>query len=171
MPTRPRASFRFGLSIALPLAAILVLAVPTVLAADRNVRIEDFSFSPATITIDVGDRVRWTNRDNVEHTATARNGSFDTGLLANGESRTVRFTTAGRYRYICTPHPSMTGTIVVQAGGGAQPPNTATVEVGAASDEAGGGPDPVVVVIGALAFLVIERRLRRRLDTGFVRSA
>ena len=171
MPTRPRASLRFGLTTAVPLAAILVFAVPAVLAADRGVRIEDFAFGPATITIDIGDRVRWTNRDNVEHTATARNGSFDTGLLANGESHTIRFTAAGRYRYVCTPHPSMTGTVVVQAGGGARPPNTSTIGNATETEAAGGGLDPAAVMIGGLAFLFVERRLRRRLETGPARHA
>lgn len=163
MPTRPRASFRLGLLGALPVAAILALAAPTVLAADRSVRIEDFAFSPRTITINVGDRVRWTNRDPVEHTATARNGSFDTGLLADGESYTIRFNAAGRYRYICTPHPTMTGTVVVRAAGGVRPPDTSLAS--ADPGPADGGVDPTLLIAGGLGALVIERRLRRRFET------
>ena len=63
-------------------ALALGLAVPTVLAATRGVDIRDFAFSPRTVEIRVGDTVTWTNRDTVAHTATAQNGSFDTGLLA-----------------------------------------------------------------------------------------
>ena len=167
MPIRPRASFRLGLLGAVPVAAVLALAAPTVLAADRSVRIEDFAFSPRTITINVGDRVRWTNRDPVEHTATARNGSFDTGLLADGESYTIRFDAAGSYRYICTPHPTMTGTVIVRAGSGVRPPDTsiASTEPGEAAD---GGIDPGLLLAGGLGALVIERRLRRRLETAAV---
>lgn len=170
MPTRRRASLRLGLLGALPVAAILALAVPTVLAADRSVRMEDFAFGPRTITIDVGDRVRWTNRDAVEHTATARNGAFDTGLLADGESYTIRFNAAGRYRYLCTPHPTMTGTVVVRAGNGVRPPDTSINSV-EPSEVAGGGIDPGLLVAGALGALVIERRLRRRLETAAVRRS
>ena len=111
------------------------LAVPTVLAATRGVAIQDFAFSPRTVEIRVGDTVRWTNRDSVAHSATAQNGSFDTGLLADGESGSVRFTAAGTYRYICTPHPDMTGTVVVRsAGTGIVPPNTATDRRGRSRD-------------------------------------
>lgn len=168
MPTRRRASFRLGLLGAVTVAAILALAAPTVLAADRSVRIADFAFGPTTITIGVGDRVRWTNRDSVQHTATARNGSWDSGLLSPGESATVRFNVAGRYRYVCTPHPSMTGTVVVQAGGGARPPDTSTVE---AQGPRGGGVEPSLVALGGLAILIVHRRLRRRLETATHRRA
>ncbi len=163
MPTRTRAR----LALAVAVAAILVVAVPTVLAATRGVSIRDFSFGPKTVEIRVGDRVTWTNRDAVEHTATARNGSFDTGLLGQGESRSVRFTIGGTYRYICTPHPSMTGTIVVRAASGVQPPNTDTavvVELG--SKVPGGAPMGALAILGLLASLVALRVVRRRHETG-----
>ncbi len=73
----------------------------------------DFAFSPQTVQIRVGDRVTWTNRDGVEHNAT--NGSFDTGLLAEGESASIRFTAPGTYAFFCQPHPSMTGTVIVRS--------------------------------------------------------
>ena len=101
------------------LVASLTLGVGVVLAADRSVTIADFAFSPGTVTITAGDRVTWTNEDAVEHTATG--DGWDTGLLAQGESGSIRFDRAGTYAYICTPHPSMTGTVVVEArssGGG-----------------------------------------------------
>ena len=162
MPTRTRAR----LALAFAIAAILVVAVPTVLAASRGVSIRDFAFGPKTVEIRVGDRVTWTNRDSVEHTATARNGSFDTGLLGQGESHSVRFMAAGTYRYICTPHPNMTGTVVVRAAtGGLEPPNTDT----AAVVELGG--DDSAPSLGALALfglfvsLAVVRIVRRRHET------
>ena len=163
MPTRPRAPLRLGLAAAL-VALVFGLAVPTVLAATRGVAIPDFAFSPRTIEIRVGDTVRWTNRDSVAHSATAQNGSFDTGLLSDGESGSVRFTAAGTYRYICTPHPDMTGTVVVRsAGSGIVPPNTATIS----ADDAPPAPADdltlgLLAAIGGAAFLLAQRIPRRR---------
>ena len=163
MPTRPRAR----LSLAVAFVALLAVAVPTVLAASRGVSIRDFAFAPRTVEIRVGDRVTWTNRDAVEHTATARNGSFDTGLLGEGESRSVRFNVAGTYRYICTPHPNMTGTVVVRAASsGLQPPNTdtaAVVELGGDSSE--GAPIGTLALIGLTVGFLTLRRFRRRHET------
>ena len=104
-----------SLVAALVAVAAALLAASVAVAATRPVAIVDFVFSPKTMTINAGDRVRWTNSDTVAHTATASNGSFDTGLIDPGGSASVRFTQAGTYRYICTPHTSMTGTIRVRA--------------------------------------------------------
>lgn len=83
------------------------------LAGETAVEIKDFAFSPATLNVKVGDTVTWTNQDSVGHSATADDGSFDTGILAQGESNTVTFTEAGTFSYHCTPHPNMTATVVV----------------------------------------------------------
>ena len=110
---RLRARFLGGI-----VGALLVLGavgVGTALAADHAVAISGSAFSPATVTVVVGDTVTWTNRDQISHTATADGGAFDTGALGNGESGTVTFATAGSFPYHCTIHPTMTGTIVVEA--------------------------------------------------------
>lgn len=162
MPTRLPARLRLGLAAAAVLC--LVVGVPTVLAADRAVAIRDFAFSPRSVTIRVGDSMTWTNRDSVAHSATARNGSFDTGLLDEGASRSVRFTVAGTYRYLCTPHPDMTGTVVVRAAAtGVQPPNTDTappVGVGTNTPDLGG--IGAAAAIGGVAFWFARRSIRRR---------
>ena len=163
MPTRRHAPLHLGLGAA-TLVLAFGLAVPTVLAATRGVDIRDFAFSRRTVEVRVGDTVRWTNRDSVAHTATARNGSFDTGLLSEGESASVRFTSAGTYRYVCTPHPDMTGTVVVRAAGTVVPPNTATATIANSSQPGGGHPDALFVLaaaIGGLVFLLPERLVRR----------
>jgi LPXTG-motif cell wall-anchored protein len=83
------------------------------------VLIKDFSFGPATLTVSVGESVTWRNNGPSGHSATARDGSFDTGVLAKGRSASHTFTKAGTFAYICTPHPFMHGTIrVVAASGG-----------------------------------------------------
>ncbi len=84
-------------------------------AGDPSDTISDFKFTPASITIHVGDTITWTNAGPTEHTATASNGSFDTGLLKKGQSASHTFTTAGTIAYICTIHPFMHGTVVVLA--------------------------------------------------------
>ena len=84
-------------------------------SATASVIIRDFEFAPATVTVNEGDTVTWTNEGPTPHTATADDGSFDTGTLREGESGSATFTSAGTISYICTPHPNMTGTVVVQA--------------------------------------------------------
>src|SRR5262245_54769364 len=84
------------------------------LAAEESVSIEGFAFDPAGLTVDVGDTVTWTNGDDIAHTATADGGSFDTGTLANGESGSATFNTAGTFPYHCSIHAQMTGTITVE---------------------------------------------------------
>lgn len=164
MPTRRTASLRVVLATAL-VALAFSLAVPAVFAATRGVSIRDFAFSPRTVEVRAGDTVTWTNRDSVAHTATARNGSFDTGLLGEGESGSVRFTAAGTYRYLCTPHPEMTGTVVVRAAGTLVPPNTATEDIADSSDAGAGSADALLALlagIGGLVLLLPQRLLRRR---------
>jgi plastocyanin len=146
------------------LAAVLLVGGGVAVAATRTVTISDFAFSPRTLTINVGDTVRWRNSDPVAHTATATGGAFDTGNIDQGESRTVRFTVAGTYRYICTPHPTMTGTIRVRAAsGGSGLPATDTI-VSLSPDEqrvdAGAGPAMIAAGATLLVALVIARRRR-----------
>jgi plastocyanin len=84
-------------------------------ADDTTVTIADFQFTPATVTIHVGDTVTWINHGPSAHTATANNGSFNTGVLQKGHSASHTFTTAGTFSYICSIHPFMHGTVVVLA--------------------------------------------------------
>jgi amicyanin len=104
----------------------------SVRGATHQVDIADFAFTPASLTITVGDTVTWTNRDAIEHTATGTTGAFDSGLLAQGESWSMTFATPGTYDYLCTPHPTMTGRLVVVAARPTTP---------AASPAAGSGTD------------------------------
>ncbi len=78
-----------------------------------TVVIRNFGYGPKTITISAGQSVTWTNEDAIAHTATSDEGTWDTGTINKGESKTVRFANPGTYTYHCTPHPFMTGTVVV----------------------------------------------------------
>jgi plastocyanin len=85
-------------------------------AADQAVIVEikDFAFSPDKVTIRKGSTVTFINRDKIKHTATADGGEFDTGLLGKDVSGKVKFDETGTFTYYCSPHPGMTGTIVVE---------------------------------------------------------
>ncbi|MCC2683255.1 MAG: hypothetical protein K0R75_154 [Paenibacillaceae bacterium] len=79
-----------------------------------KVSITDFAFDPDTLTISAGTMLVFTNMDDVEHTVTAKDGSFDSGLLKQGKTFTHTFDQAGTYMIYCKPHPFMTMTITVK---------------------------------------------------------
>jgi len=76
---------------------------------------KEYSYSPARIQIQAGTTITFTNVGKLDHTATAfpRN-EWDTGDLASGQSKAITFTQPGMYYYICTPHPWMSGQIIVE---------------------------------------------------------
>jgi len=76
---------------------------------------KEYSYSPARIRIQAGTTITFTNVGKLNHTATAfpRN-EWDTGDLASGQSKAITFTQPGMYYHICTPHPWMSGQIIVE---------------------------------------------------------
>lgn len=86
----------------------------TVPVSGNSVTIQNFAFAPATLMVKVGDKVTWTNQDSVGHSATADDGSWDTGLLSQGQSGSVTFSKTGTFTYHCSIHPTMHGTVIVQ---------------------------------------------------------
>lgn len=117
--------------------------------ATANVSIVDFAFSPATVNINTGDTVVWKNTGSAPHTATARNGSFDSGILTSGKTASHTFSSAGSLAYYCQVHPDMSGTIVV---GGANPEPTGTPSSlpSGGGDPIGGAPIALLAALGAL---------------------
>lgn len=81
-----------------------------------KVEIEDFAYSSDPVIIEQGGKVIWINRDSEPHTATAEDGSFDTGALEEGKLQSETFKEPGTYPYICSIHPQMHGTVEVIAG-------------------------------------------------------
>jgi len=79
-----------------------------------EIEIDDFEFSPATLTVSVGATVTWTNMDGVAHTVTADDQTFDSGNMSDGATFSYTFTIAGQFDYICKIHPSMQGEITVE---------------------------------------------------------
>jgi len=79
----------------------------------NEVWIKGMAFGPSTITISAGTTITWTNKDAVTHTVTSDNGLFDSGSITGNSTYSRQFPTAGTYPYHCTPHPTMTATVVV----------------------------------------------------------
>ncbi|HYI24472.1 MAG TPA: plastocyanin/azurin family copper-binding protein [Thermomicrobiales bacterium] len=77
------------------------------------VRMVNIAFDPSELEISAGTSVTWINEEQVPHTATALDGSFDTGTLEQDDEASVTFDAPGTYEYRCTFHPSMTATISV----------------------------------------------------------
>ena len=104
----------FLLAFALIVAGV-VLAVSQQPAAGTNeVVIQNFAFEPATLTVKVGAKVTWVNRDDEPHTATATDKRFSSKALENGDRFTTEFNQPGIYKYYCAMHPKMTGQIIVK---------------------------------------------------------
>jgi len=78
------------------------------------IAINNFDYSPKTITVKAGTAVTWLNSDTVDHSVVADDDSFDTGVLKSGEKGSYTFTRPGTYAFHCETHPSMTGTVVVE---------------------------------------------------------
>lgn len=111
-------------STAAPAApATTVAPVTTVAAPDTTgapadgpaarISISDFSFGPA-VTVSVGDTVEVTNNDAVPHTWTSTDGVFNSGSLESGARFSFTFEESGEYAFVCSIHPTMTGTVTVE---------------------------------------------------------
>jgi plastocyanin len=79
-----------------------------------EVKIDNFSFGPGTLTVPVGTTVTWTNRDDIPHTAVSMEGAFKSKVMDTDEKFSYTFTKPGTYPYFCSIHPKMTGKVVVQ---------------------------------------------------------
>jgi plastocyanin len=98
-------SFRIA-AVAIALAALPAGAMAETVA----VTIKNMKFSPAQVSVHVGDTIVWTNQDFVAHTATARNKDWDVNLPA-GKTGSITLTKAGDVDYFCRFHPNMTGKV------------------------------------------------------------
>jgi len=113
---------RVGLLLGALTVAVGVVGMAPARAADAAVGIQNFSFQPQGVTINVGDTVTWTMKDmGTQHTVTANDGSFSSSNLSTGNTFAHTFGQAGTFSYHCNIHPSMTGTVTVV---GAAPPAT-----------------------------------------------
>jgi len=95
------------------LGVVIGLFVAAATGGVTEVDIKDFAFVPATVVINKGEDVKWTNLDLVVHTSTSDAGKWGSGDILHGNSFEFRFTTTGTFHYHCTYHTAMKGTVRV----------------------------------------------------------
>jgi plastocyanin len=89
--------------------------VRTMPAADANtIVLKNFHFAPTSLTVPAGTTVTWENQDGEPHTVVSMDGLFRSGGLDQNDVFTFTFDTPGTYRFLCSIHPQMMGTIVVK---------------------------------------------------------
>ena len=84
-------------------------------AAEATIEISNFSFSPALLTVPVGTTVTWINKDDEPHTVVEGDKLFKSHALDTGDKFSFTFSTPGAFKYFCTIHAHMVGTVVVAA--------------------------------------------------------
>ena len=107
--------------VSLILAAFAALSVPTTpgsvpsSAETVEVKVDNFSFSPSTLTVAPGTTVKWTNRDDIPHTVVSEDKTtFKSKVLDTEDSFSFTFSKPGTYAYFCSIHPKMTAKVIVQ---------------------------------------------------------
>jgi plastocyanin len=145
-------------------------------SSSTSVTMGDYFFSAASVTVNVGDTVTWHNSGQAPHTATANDGSFDTGTINSGGSGSHTFNSPGTFSYICTIHPNMKGTVRVLSSsggsGGASSSSSGTSESSAVASPDAAGTSTTLpmtgMAVGALALvgaaLLFSGLLVRRAD-------
>jgi plastocyanin len=109
-----------ALAMPVMIALLLLAGSPSVTAANQppaanaEVKIDNFSFGPQTVTVPVGATVIWINHDDIPHTVVSTDGLFKSKVRDTDETFSYTFTKAGTYPYFCSVHPKMTGKVVVQ---------------------------------------------------------
>jgi len=142
-------------------------------AGSQTVSIGDNFYSPASVSIDVGDTITWSNNGAAQHSATASDGSFDTGVFGPGASRSHTFNQAGSFNYFCTVHgTAQSGTVTVagSGGGGGGGGGGQSEAAAVASDDAAGsssalpstGSNAIPPMVVGLLLLVSGLALRLR---------
>lgn len=90
-------------------------AEPDSQSATYKVTIDNFSFSPQTLTVPVGATVKWTNHDDIPHNIVSSDQKFRSKPLDTNDSFSFTFDQAGTYQYFCGLHPKMVGKVIVEA--------------------------------------------------------
>ena len=116
-----RKLFLGGLITVIPLALIVVfVSSPTRARSEETktqtieVKVDNFTFGPQTLTVPVNTTVTWVNRDDIPHVIVSNDGVFKSKALDTDEKYSFTFTKAGTYAYFCGIHPKMVGKVVVQ---------------------------------------------------------
>ena len=105
-----RISF-FIVVVAAACCGIVAAAQPK---AAADVKIDNFTFGPADLTVPAGTTITWANRDDIPHTVVSTDKVFKSKVLDTDEKFSFTFDTPGTYPYFCSIHPKMTGKVVVR---------------------------------------------------------
>jgi plastocyanin len=105
-------------AVALPRLTAAGDVEPTAAAASAaTIKIDNFAFLPATLTVTPGTTVTWKNEDDSPHRIGDKNGTFKSAALDTDDTFSHTFAAPGEHPYICTIHPYMVGKIVVKPAG------------------------------------------------------
>lgn len=104
----------FAAAARLLVATAAAFCVAAAQAPTHTVTIEGVQFNPPQLTVHVGERIVWVNKDAFPHTATAADKTFDSGSIEADGSWTYIAGKKGAYAYACLFHPTMKGRIIVQ---------------------------------------------------------
>ena len=110
-----------GLVLAIPvMAALVALITPPHAKSDQansratEIKVDNFTFGPGTLTVPVNSTVTWVNKDDIPHVIASNDGLFKSKALDTDDKFSYTFTKAGTYPYYCSIHPKMQGKVVVQ---------------------------------------------------------
>ena len=93
-------------------SAAMPVATQGIAIASNAIAIQNFAFSPTTLTVKKGTAVIWTNNDSAAHQI--KSAAFNSNLLSKGQSFSFTFNDIGTFDYSCAIHSSMTGKIIVE---------------------------------------------------------
>jgi plastocyanin len=103
-----------SLALSAPRHQAFLASAQAAQAATAEVKIDNFSFGPATLTVAVGTTVTWVNHDDIPHNVVSTDDLFKSKVMDTDEKFSFTFTKAGTFPYFCGIHPKMTGKVVVQ---------------------------------------------------------
>jgi plastocyanin len=101
------------LALAISTTRITLAATPDA-NSSAEIKIDNFTFAPQTVTVKVGTKITWTNSDDIPHTVVSSDSSFKSKTLDTDEKFSFTPSKPGTYSYFCSIHPKMTATVVVQ---------------------------------------------------------
>lgn len=105
--------YSLALAAGIALLPAVVKAGDTIVATNQ-VKIDNFFFGPQTITVPVGTKVTWVNKDDIPHTVTSDTKLFASRALDTDQQFSFTFTAPGTNNYYCSMHPKMTGKVIVK---------------------------------------------------------
>jgi plastocyanin len=108
-------------ALAIPLAvALMLISSPSrakseeAKAQSTEIKVDNFTFGPATLTVPVNSTVTWVNKDDIPHVIASNDGLFKSKALDTNDKYSFTFSKPGTYAYYCSIHPKMQGKVVVQ---------------------------------------------------------